>query len=100
VLNFKVAVEFAIVRLTFSSIKECIVEFRQYCRKFSRLSPIGESVGMYWRKFGGLSPIGECPEVELAEVQWTFANGESPVGESLIGEERATPQNELHHRQQ
>ena len=41
---------------------------------------------MHWREFGGLSPIGEHPEGQLATLQWTFANGESP-----IGEERVTP---------
>jgi hypothetical protein len=42
--------------------------------------------GVCWRKYGGLSPIGETPGGVLAKVQWTFANGESPIGESLIGE--------------
>jgi len=41
---------------------------------------------MYWRKYSGLSPIGEIPRGVLARVQWIFANGESPIGESLIGE--------------
>ncbi|CAF3357127.1 unnamed protein product, partial [Rotaria socialis] len=40
----------------------------------------------YWRKYSGLSPIGEAPPNVLVKVQWTFAIGESPIGESLIGE--------------
>ncbi len=43
-------------------------------------------LGVYWRKYGGLSPIGEIPGGVLAKVRWTFAIGESPIGESLIGE--------------
>ncbi|CAF4410710.1 unnamed protein product, partial [Rotaria socialis] len=31
-------------------------------------------------------PIGEAPPNVLVKVQWTFAIGESPIGESLIGE--------------
>ncbi len=41
---------------------------------------------VHWRKYGGLSPIGEIPGGVLAKVRWTFAIGESPIGESLIGE--------------
>ncbi len=41
---------------------------------------------MYCRKYSGLSPIGEIPGGALAKVRWTFAIGESPIGESLIGE--------------
>jgi hypothetical protein len=41
---------------------------------------------MYWRKFSGFSPIGESAEGILANVWWTFANGESPICEILIGE--------------
>ncbi|CAF4530368.1 unnamed protein product, partial [Rotaria magnacalcarata] len=36
--------------------------------------------------YSGLSPIGEAPPNVLVKVQWTFAIGESPIGESLIGE--------------
>jgi hypothetical protein len=32
------------------------------------------------------SPIGEVPEDVLAKVWWTFANGETPIGENFIGE--------------
>jgi len=57
------------------------VDFRQLA-KLQRL---------YWRKYGGLSPIGEVPGGVLAKVQWTFAIGESPIGESLIGEIPISP---------
>jgi hypothetical protein len=46
---------------------------------------------MYWRKFSGFSPIGESAEGILANVWWTFANGESPICEILIGEVPVTP---------
>ncbi|CAF4290143.1 unnamed protein product, partial [Rotaria socialis] len=66
---------------------ECIgentVNFRQLA-KFQR---------PYWRKYSGLSPIGEVPPNVLVKVQWTFANGESPIGESLIGEIPEPPLN-------
>ena len=45
---------------------------------------------MYWRKISGNSPIGENTGVILAKDQWTFANGESPICESPIGEHPAT----------
>ena len=40
---------------------------------------------IYWRKSTVLSPIGETPEdvlakVQLAKVQWTFANWRNPLG--------------------
>jgi hypothetical protein len=41
---------------------------------------------LYWRKYSGLSPIGKIPGGVLAKVQWTFAIGESHIGENLIGE--------------
>jgi hypothetical protein len=42
--------------------------------------------GVHWQKYSGHSPIGEIPRGILAKVQWTFANGEGPFGESLFGE--------------
>ncbi len=59
-------------------IGESTVDIRQLAKVFY----------MYWRKYSGLSPIGESPVCVLARVQWTFAIGECPVGESLIGEIR------------
>ncbi|CAM4953661.1 unnamed protein product [Rotaria socialis] len=67
---------FANWRNSTECIGENTVNFRQLA-KFQR---------PYWRKYSGLSPIGEAPPNVLVKVQWTFANGESPIGESLIGE--------------
>ena len=60
---------------------ESTVDFRQLA-KFRR---------MYWRKYSGLSPIGEISEDVLAKVQWTFANGERPIGESANWRNSGTP---------
>ena len=43
-----------------------------------------------WRKSSGHSPIGESAGDKMAKVHWTFAIGESPICESLIGEVPAT----------
>ncbi|CAM4911175.1 unnamed protein product [Rotaria socialis] len=67
---------FANWRNSTECIGESIVDVRQLA-KFQR---------PYWRKYSGLSPIGEAPPNVLVKVQWTFAIGESPIGESLIGE--------------
>ena len=41
----------------------------------------GESPGgVYWRKYSALSPIGETPEDVLAKVQWTFSNWRNSRG--------------------
>jgi hypothetical protein len=40
----------------------------------------------YWRKYSEVSPIGEIPRDILTKVRWTFANGESSIGENFIGE--------------
>ena len=58
-----------------------------------RLSPIGHSplekvTRVYWRKYSGLSPIGQSHRSILAKLQWTFAIDKCLVGESLIGEIR------------
>ena len=37
--------------------------------------------------------FGESAEGVLVKVQWPFANGESPLGENLIGEERVSQKN-------
>jgi hypothetical protein len=50
---------------------------------------------LYRRKYSGLSPIGETPGDILAKVQWTFAIGESHIGENLIGE-IPEPHNDTH----
>ena len=34
----------------------------------------GESPKVHWRKYSGLSPIGESLGCVLAKVQWTLAN--------------------------
>src|SRR5579862_4007043 len=61
------------VHLTFANIGECLLEFRQYWRMSTRLSPV--------------YPLNIR---QLAKVRWTLANiptGLSPIiGESLIGE--------------
>ena len=62
-------------------IGESIVDSRQ----------LAKVMRVYWRKYSGLSPIGESHEGILAKVQWTFANGESLIGEILIGEIRVSP---------
>ena len=67
---------FANWRNSTECIGENTVNFRQLA-KFQR---------PYWRKYSGLSPIVEAPPNVLVKVQWTFANGENPIGESLIGE--------------
>jgi len=41
---------------------------------------------LYWPKSTVLSLIDEIPGDVLAKVQWTFAIGESHIGENLIGE--------------
>jgi hypothetical protein len=74
------------------------MDSRQYWRKVIGISPIGESIDIHWRKISGNSPIGENTGCILAKDQWTFANGESPVCEILIGELPAT-QNFLKFRQ-
>jgi hypothetical protein len=47
-------------------------------------------IRVYWRNYNGLSPIGESRGGILAKVKWTFAIGECPIGESLIGEIRVS----------
>ena len=39
-----------------------------------------------WRKYNRHLPISECVKDSLAKLQLTFANGESPICENLIGE--------------
>ncbi len=62
-------------------IGESIVDSRQ----------LAKVMGVYWREYSGLSPIGEGHEGILAKVQWTFANDQSLIGESFIGEIRVSP---------
>ena len=75
---------------SYNLIGESSIDFHQYWREFSGVSPIGESAGVHWSKFSGFSPIGESAEGVLVKVQWPFANGESSLGENLIGEERVS----------
>ncbi len=65
---------------SFANIGEHPYDFRQ----------LANVQQVYWRISTWLSPIGECPGAILANVHMTFANGESPVGESHIGELPAT----------
>jgi len=51
---------------------------------------LAKVIGVYWRKYSGLSPTGESDDSVLAKVQQTFDIGECPVGESLIGEIRVS----------
>jgi hypothetical protein len=47
----------------------------------------GQSLKMHWRKYSGLSPMGESPMNVLAKVQWTLANGRKSnecIGESIV----------------
>jgi hypothetical protein len=63
---------------------------RYFGESTADIRQLAKVIRVYWRKYNGHSPIGESHESILAKVQWTFAIGECPIGERLIGEIRVS----------